>query len=376
MILLLLSIITFNLQHAGNEFYNGSAALNDTLAMYGREVTLSSFAQPLFALRAGEWIAPENYLIIASGERLGEWLSKEEVNGQYIECREGGYDPHYAWACDFDNDACAENIINTEVKTKITAKFYFRNISVQVESTNRTLAFPPNLSAALKNASGNETLTINITVRKNFSYLMNNREPGIGSCYDNEERYSKVLTHRFVINALPAGEGKEIFIDAPVIGRQWFKSNKLAAVILSQSPLLEIIYRREGNYSEKVSIRNSSIAYDGLGFAYINLSEPQGEHRGNTAPIPLIKETRNYSFIYRINFTYPGLGYKMHQIEVRDVFNGSYEQQFRTESRTLVANTSRQTHARKNYAFQDIEMLPATLFLGILLILIFLQKAA
>ena len=232
----------------------------------------------------------------------------------------------YAWRCDFDTDTCAEYENRTGVEYRMNATFTYKNISASVPFSSSVIPVPDGVLSALDSASGNDSLTINISGDLIFFYDIDDRSVAVfDDCGDDLVNMTATLPVSVSRSFQVGGSRKLFFLGAPILREQWARSNTFDPIIMSQCPLYRAEISQNGDVTKTLMLRSFSVSqgrYGVLSIASNSSNTTAGDwseaSSGVANPFQLEKEDDSFLFAYRFTHRYPGLGDNNLSIWVKD----------------------------------------------------------
>ncbi len=314
-------------------YYNSSFAQNGTVLL-----RVGSYTQPanISASVIVLGLSPSLDNMSCAAEGMGLVSARGHEEGHLIAMPSQGYpdftcdrywfehgNPDYGWRCDFDADYCPEYEDELSVSYDLNATFAIRNVSESVLYSSTYLEIPGPVMDEIRNASGAENLSVNISGNVTFIYRINDRVFEYNDCSDNYTNISGSIPISINSTFLVGGSEKLFFLKAPILREQWYRNNRFDMVALSQCPLYRAEIWLNNVSATNMTIREFGLLSDEFGFMKMvsNLSPASGfaEYGGAVAnPLPLEARNNSFAFAYSFNFTYPGLGENNLSIIVHD----------------------------------------------------------
>jgi hypothetical protein len=338
--------------------YNSSFARNGTIIL-----TFGNYTQPLNLSASVEiaGLSPsiDNMscaydgmaLITARGFQQGHLTSLSAEGYPDFTCDAEWFEgnPDLAWRCDFDDDDCAEYENQTFVLYDMNVTFTIGNFSSSIPFSSTFTEIPEDVLGQIRNASGADNLTVNISGNIIFIYEINNRSFGFGDCGSNVSNVSQSINYTVERNFTVGGDKKLFFLRSPILREQWFRNNRFDLVALSQCPLYRAEIYRNGNITRNFTVRGFLVSTDDYGIQSMqsdypaNYSNGSGwsEHSSNvTTPVPLEEYSHSFSYVYEFNHSYDGIGESDLALLVYDSAANSANHSERILSRMLSRDSS------------------------------------
>lgn len=269
---------------------------------------------------------------------VGKGHSEDHIIGKdgYSVC-DAGTSPT-ASICDFDYDGCAETENEFHVFSVMGINLSFRNISEYVEETevehvlgspyyyspSNMIKLPENMSKELETASGKEVIKVELIGKMTFVYMINDRVKSGLDCITSYTIYEKTINFSDNFSCYASGKHMIFFVERPAVNEQWFRSNKLSIMLLSQAPVYNSKLFQNDEEVLDIHLYNFNISENYFGVKNIDslpndIESFMGEI--NVTPIPLESENNTFSYLYRFNYSYEKeTGENNFSLEVNDFF--------------------------------------------------------
>jgi len=302
--------------------------------------------------------------------------------------------------CDFDYDGCAETEKEFHIFTVIELNFTFRNVTEYVEETEiayilgkayvhsptNTIRLPENISKEIEGASGKEVLTINMRGNMTFVYVINNRSKSGLDCITNYYVIERSLDFNDSFACFASGGESIFFIEDPATNDQWFKSNKISIILLSQIPVYHSKLFQNDEEVLNTHMYDFNVSENYFGIKTIeslpnNTESFIGEINSTAGPLG---NSNGFSYLYRFAYSYEkNIGENDFVLFTEDFFgrNNSIKQkifsrQLSYGNKTETGSEAEWETTRKSIVYEkDTSEFVEILFgiLGVLVIILFLR---
>ncbi len=268
--------------------------------------------------------------------------------------------------CDFDYDGCAETEHESHVFSVIALNFSFRNVSEYIEDTEiehvlgvpyryspaNSIRLPENISREIENASGKEVLVVNLTGKMTFVYAINDRSRSGLECITNYVILEKTFNFSDEFSCYASGRQKIFFVESPATNEQWFRSNKLSIILISQVPVYHSALLQNKEEITAIQLYDFNITENQFGVKNIvSLENDNGSFMGeiNSTAGPL-GNSNAFSYLYRFNYSYEKkIGDNNFTLTVRDFFDENESTEQRIFSRQLSYGNKTETGAEAGW---------------------------
>jgi len=302
--------------------------------------------------------------------------------------------------CDFDYDGCAETEKEFHIFTVIGVNFTFRDITEYVEeveiehvlgnpyehSPTNMIRLPENISKAIEGGSGKEVLDVKLRGNMTFVYVINDRSKSGIDCTNNYQIVEKTLNFSDNFSCFASGGESIFFIESPATNEQWFKSNKINIILISQIPVYKSKFFQNEEEVSDTHMYNFNITENYFGVKTIE-SIPEdieyfiGEINATAAPLG---NKNGFSYLYRFSHNYEKkIGENEFNLFIVDFFGRNtsikqkiYSRQLSQGDKTETGSEAEWETTRKSIVYENQESEFVEIIfgmLGILVIILFLR---